>query len=288
MEDHERADGRIDAPHLAIDPLVGRHLGLGAQHLTDAHGASKPIRRVEEQADRVRAAELHGSRLLSKWHEQLLRQAPIDERPHARHIDHLENSDLAERQPRLFDRRDGAILRVQVNEHGDSVAFLRVLLDLRAWKEDGLVLVDGEERALGTEALDGERRGVPEELPNGWLHPVILRYRLTMQPYRSPAPVPKPSVSFGDMGRRALWIAASLGLIIVTIAAIVLWLTTGGRIHGSVLIPALVGIGLLFLSSGKFVFLLDNKSAEALEAPRLAIGAFLNEHGIFTARTSGP
>jgi hypothetical protein len=71
-----------------------------------------------------------------------------------------------------------------------------------------------------------------------------------MQPYRIKPERPRRLVSFGNARLRALLLVASLVLVSFTIAGVLAWLYTGGGVRGSIVIPAIVGIGLLFWRHG--------------------------------------
>lgn len=68
-----------------------------------------------------------------------------------------------------------------------------------------------------------------------------------MQPYRiHTGHDERRIVRIGDDRHRVLSTIVSLLLVGLTLASILGWLLFGGRVHGSILIPAIVGLGLLF------------------------------------------
>jgi hypothetical protein len=60
-------------------------------------------------------------------------------------------------------------------------------------------------------------------------------------PYRTPAVLPRPRLSFGDPRRGPWAIVGGLALIAVTIAMLLLWSSSGGRFNGSIALPAIFG-----------------------------------------------
>jgi hypothetical protein len=72
-----------------------------------------------------------------------------------------------------------------------------------------------------------------------------------MPTYRAPAaPSRRRIASFGDVRHRGLLALLSFALIGVSVLTILGWLHWGGGIHGSVLLPALAGVVLLFQRRG--------------------------------------
>ena len=101
LEDREQADVRIVAPRFALDPLVAVHAARhGAEHVGDEHRAGEAAGLVEIEADRLALADVELLGLLGVRDQQLLAEAPIDERADRRDGGDLEERDLAERELR--------------------------------------------------------------------------------------------------------------------------------------------------------------------------------------------
>jgi hypothetical protein len=62
-----------------------------------------------------------------------------------------------------------------------------------------------------------------------------------MEPYRTAAEMPRPRLAFGDPQKGRWSIVGGLLLVALTVAVVLLWSSSGGRMNGSVALPAIFG-----------------------------------------------
>ena len=175
LQDHEHAYLGLLSPRFALDPLVERDLGHAAQELAHTHRARESARVVHEEAHGVALPGAHVARLFGLGDEQLLGKAPVHEDSEPGHVRHAEKGHLIAEDERPPQRRDRAILRVQVEDHVERVTLARALRDLRAGEQNHRRLlaqirrVERQERSRRAEPPHSELRDAAEEVHEGRL-----------------------------------------------------------------------------------------------------------------------
>ena len=122
-------DDRLEAEIAAVvdqqaDRLARAKAARVAVQVTlEARRRDDPVRaRLGVDADRVGVALAHRLLLLGEWHQQVLRQAPVEERADAIAADDLQIGAFADLDLRRLRRRDDAILGVAVEKRADRIA----------------------------------------------------------------------------------------------------------------------------------------------------------------------
>ena len=139
----------VFAPRFAFDPLVVAPLDAAiiCEHLAHAHRAGEAAGVIDVEANRITGADIHIRGLLFERNEELLRQAPNDERAELRGRRHSQKRDLAELELRLTCCRDRPSFGVEVDEDVDFVALGRADRNLGAEEEDVFVITKREDCA---------------------------------------------------------------------------------------------------------------------------------------------
>lgn len=88
-------------------------------------------------------------------------------------------------------------------------------------------------------------------------------------PYRSLADLPRPRLSFGDARRGPWMIVGGLALVAVSVAVLVMWLTSRGRLNGSVAMPAMFGAWMIQRARWGAMELRRDRDALAITLHRL-------------------